>query len=353
MGHTQKIPDSELNKIKNLYFEQGKTYQEIAILYGCGQSTITRFFARHSISPGRGGKNIVDPGKDIIGKDISNGLTNRQIAAKYKVGIQAACNWIRKHGFDIDRGVLRYSEILPKNKLKTLEQSCVSDRELAKKVGIPYRTVSRLRKRYGIPNPYKPTNPGYNKLFDLYIIQELTQAQVADKLDVATITVAGWLAKCGIRKRNRHEQIELAKKNGKFSNDGVMKARHTQIKNRVMKGSAPQQAVLGYLIASLEPLHKDGWEIVIGQQNWCILDGQYEIDIPVIAIRDKDIVRIAVEVDGIYWHKDKNPAIKDDRLRDKGWMPFHFTAEDKTIKQMVPDIEKFVSRIHDYIASHS
>jgi hypothetical protein len=121
------------------------------------------------------------------------------------------------------------------------------------------------------------------------------------------------------------------------------------MKNRLLDGSEPQQAMTIALICGLESLHEKGWEVVVGQQNWCILDGSHEVDIPVIAIKNKRIVKVAVEVDGIYWHTEDDHLVKDYRLRDKGWTPFHYTASGANAEKQFPAMEFFVSHIHDHI----
>jgi len=350
MGHTQKIPDTELERIKGLHFEQHKSQAEIGRMYDVGSSTIARFFKRHGlkgIPPG--GRNAINPGKDALALDISNGLTNRQIATKYRASIQAVCNWIHLYTFDVNRDVFRYEQLLPPDTLRKLVDEGKNDREIAKMFNIGYQAVHKLRQRHKIPNTTYKKNPGHDVLHDLYVTQRMNQAQLAEKLGVTRYTASKWLAECDVHKRSRPEQIDLAIKQGGWT-DTAMKARHSRMRNALLIGSEPQRAVLISLITTLEPLHAEGWEIIVGQQNWCILEGSAEVDIPVVALKSDTIVKIAVEVDGVYWHQDTAPSHrKDARLRARGWKPFRFTAPEGRVKKMLPDIDAFNQRIHDYI----
>jgi len=350
MGHTQKIPDTELEHIKALHFEEGKSQAEIGRMYGVGSSSVSRFFKRHGlkgIPPG--GRNAINPGEDALALDIDNGLTNRQIGKKYRASIQAVCNWMHQYGFDVNRDVFRYEQLLPPDTLRSLVDQGKNDREIARQFNIGFQAVHSLRKRHGIPSTTHKDNPGHDTLYKLYIVQRLNQKQLAKALGVTRYTATKWLAECDIRKRNRPEQIGLAIERGAW-NGTAMKARHTQMRNRLLKGSEPQRAVLISLITTLEPLCAQGWEIIIGQQNWSILDGSAEVDIPIVALRADTILRVAVEVDGVYWHQDTAPlSNKDARLRNRGWTPFHFTAPAGTVKKMMPAIDAFTRCIHDYI----
>jgi transposase len=347
-----KIPETALEHIKKLYYEENKTQAEIATLYNVGSSSVNRFFKHHGLkSIPRGGQNKIDPGHDALAQDIDNGLTNHQIATKYTASIQAVCNWMHKHGFDVNRDLFRYDQFISENRLRQLaEVERKTDREIAKIFNVRFQTIHRLRKRYGIENFTKPKNPGYDVLYDLYIKQELNQKQVARRLGVARGTLSKWLAICNIRRRTRPEQIDLALQQGKW-NDTAMKGRHTQMKNRLLIGSEPQQIMIVALIVGLEPLYAEGWEVIIGQQNWCILQGCAEVDIPIIALKKIRTIKIAVEIDGIYWHEGADHSLKDYRLRDRGWKPFHFTAPDKTPEKMFPEMELFVATIRKHILS--
>lgn len=348
----RKIPDTALERIKKLYYEENKIQAEIATLYNAGSSSVNRFFKRHGLkSIPRSAQNKIDPGHNALAQDIDNGLTNRQIAIKYTASIQAVCNWMHKHGFDVNRDLFRYDQFISEDTLRQLSEiERKTDREIAKIFNVRFQVIHRLRKRYGIENFTKPKNPGHDVLYDLYIGQKLNQKQVAERLGIAVGTVSKWLAICNIRRRTRPEQIDLALQQGKW-NDTAMKARHTQMRNRLLIGSEPQQVMVIALIVGLESLYTEGWEVIVGQQNWCILQGRGEVDIPVIAFKKAKTIKIAVEVDGIYWHESTNHALKDYRLRDRGWKPFHFTAPDKTPEKMFPEMELFVATIREYILS--
>jgi len=354
MGHTIKMTTSDLERVKSLYYEQGKNQQEIADIYDVGQSTVGRFFKRHGLkATPLWQQRIIDPGEDVLRTDIENGLTNKDIRLKYNVSIQAVCNWMHKYGFDVNRDTVRYAAFIPEDRLRQLaEVEKKTDREIAKIFGVKFQVIHLMRKRYGIENFTNPRCPERDVLYDLYVTQELSQQQIAKRLNIGIGTVRCWLVNSGIRKRTKAETVAIGMEKGYWKTTGV-KARHTRMRNSLLKGSQPQQAMVIALILGLEPLYESDWEIVIGQQNWSVLEGCKEVDIPVVAMKGDTIVKVAVEVDGIYWHTPDDHLVKDYRLRERGWKPFHFTATDKASEDQFPSMEEVVAEIRKFIVSHS
>lgn len=60
-------------------------------------------------------------------------------------------------------------------------------------------------------------------------------------------------------------------------------------------------------------------EIVMGYNEYCVLNN-LEIDIPIIIIYKNKLIKLALEYDGDYWHKDNERELnKENLLKEKQW----------------------------------
>ena len=65
-------------------------------------------------------------------------------------------------------------------------------------------------------------------------------------------------------------------------------------------------------------------------------------------IRGNKVIKIAVEYDGYYWHKNKNSKV--DPLKEKGYKLFIVCSkENATDKQINEDIETTIKKVITYI----
>ena len=94
-------------------------------------------------------------------------------------------------------------------------------------------------------------------------------------------------------------------------------------------------------------------EFIVGINNRTILKYK-EIDIPIIAIKDNKIVRIAVEYNGWYWHKDREEKddIKKKELENLGYKVFIVASKKgASPNQINKDIDDVINSIIEYIES--
>ncbi len=147
--------------------------------------------------------------------------------------------------------------------------------------------------------------------------------------------------------RNKYEAQSIAKTKRNYK-EIILKGKNTMLKNGI--GSSNKEEYLRKRLNIELQLNFPDDEIIIGLNNTTILNGK-EIDIPIIAIKDNKIIKIAVEYDGYYWHKNKDNN-KTNPLKDKGYKLFIVCSkENATDKQIDEDIEKVINDIIKYIKS--
>jgi hypothetical protein len=123
------------------------------------------------------------------------------------------------------------------------------------------------------------------------------------------------------------------------------KGLETSIKNALSYGgysASAVEAAIRSLISTRLQSHKDvmlkEWEIITGMVDRSIM-APYEIDIPVMCYNTMTgkVVRIAIEVNGDYWHKMTEvhdaDEIKAKNLMNKGWKLIEVNIESNYSKK--------------------
>lgn len=88
-------------------------------------------------------------------------------------------------------------------------------------------------------------------------------------------------------------------------------------------------------------------EVIVGLNNISILNKGYEIDIPIIIIKNGRLYKFAIEYNGSYWHRDKERDLeKSIEIKDKGYSLFYFAADGNTPNQRIDQID---SQIDSFI----
>ena len=130
----------------------------------------------------------------------------------------------------------------------------------------------------------------------------------------------------------------------------LTKGRKTLLeRNRV--GSSDKEDYLRQKINIELHLKFPNLEFIVGINNRTVLKDK-EIDIPIIAIKGNKILRIAVEYNGWYWHKDKEEKdnIKKKELENLGYKVFVVASKKgASPKQINKDIDNVVNDIIEYI----
>lgn len=154
--------------------------------------------------------------------------------------------------------------------------------------------------------------------------------------------------------RDRFEAQAIAKQKRNYK-EIMLKGRQTMIENNTnIEGSSPEKYVRTILNCNL-PLAFPNYEIIVGLNNKSILDDGKEIDIPIIIINKDKILKIAVEYDGEFWHRDKERnAKKENYANEKGYKIFYIECKkNATDKQIREEINRFCEEeIIKYIKLH-
>lgn len=155
------------------------------------------------------------------------------------------------------------------------------------------------------------------------------------------------LRKHGVPVRPRGDAAELRWAKGK-GDDVPGKVNRTALRNHY-DGAGPEGRFRRALGIALEELHL-GAEIVVGDASWSVLP-RGEVDIPVILVDpvSQRFCRVAIEVDGTYFHGRPGAAERDARkdwlLRNRGWGVFRVPEarvdEPAAVREAAEEIAAF------------
>ena len=147
-----------------------------------------------------------------------------------------------------------------------------------------------------------------------------------------------------------HKEAGILANSKKNWTEILAKGRKTLLeRNRV--GSSDKEEYLREKINIELHLKFPNLEFTVGLNNRTILNGK-EIDIPIIVIKDNKILRIAVEYNGWYWHKDREEKdnIKKKELEKLGYKVFILESEKgANTEQINKDIDNVINGIITYI----
>lgn len=199
---------------------------------------------------------------------------------------------------------------------------------------------------------YISQNRKYNEyLRDMYILYKIYNYSTVDLGIVYGLsgrTLQNVFKKCDItRSLTEAQQIAKEKRNYKeIMNKGIQ----TRLDNNCdIEGSEPEKYTRELLNAKL-PLEFPNVEIIVGLNNKSILENGKEIDIPIIIIDNNgNILKLAIEYNGDFWHKDNEikDGLKRDMIKNRNYHVFYFcpktNATSKQIKEYISnEIEEAV-----------
>ncbi len=163
-------------------------------------------------------------------------------------------------------------------------------------------------------------NRGYKYIIkDLYILTEKKQmstTDIASIYDVSSRTIQIWLKELEInRSRKQAQKIAVTKRDYKSIRETYKKTMFDRLVSTQLTGSLLENFIrynLNILLA--EQLKEKEYEVIIGINSLGILD--METDIPVIIIKNSNIYKFIIEVDGYISHQD-NQGIERDKKKDE------------------------------------
>ena len=174
-------------------------------------------------------------------------------------------------------------------------------------------------------------------------LNNYSTTDIAKRYNVNIRTIQVMLKNIGIV-RNKYEAQAIAK-NKRNYRDIILKGKNTMLKNGI--GTSNKEEYTRQRLNQELQINFPDDDIIVGLNNRTVLNGK-EIDIPIVVIRGNKVIKIAVEYDGYYWHKNKNSKV--DPLKEKGYKLFIVCSkENATDKQINEDIEATIKEVITYI----
>ena len=121
--------------------------------------------------------------------------------------------------------------------------------------------------------------------------------------------------------------------------------------NTNILGSQPENYIRNLLNCTL-PLHFPNVEIIVGLNNKSILDNGKEIDIPILIVNGDTILKIGVEYDGYFWHKDiERDFNKMIDITEKGYKVFSIVEDSNNMSEnkLNMKFDELINEIVKYI----
>lgn len=184
-----------------------------------------------------------------------------------------------------------------------------------------------------------------HKIEEIYKLwlNNYSTSDIAKRYNVTVRAIQIHLKKIGLV-RDKYEAQAIAKTKRNYK-DIILKGKNTMLKNGI--GTSNKEEYLRKRLNIELQLNFPKDDVIVGLNNTTVLDGK-EIDIPIVVIRGNKVIKIAVEYDGYYWHKNKNSKV--DPLKEKGYKLFIVCSkENATDKQINEDIETTIKEVITYI----
>ena len=174
-------------------------------------------------------------------------------------------------------------------------------------------------------------------------LNNYSTSDIAKRYNVNMRTIQLMLKNIGLS-RDKYEAQAIAK-NKRNYRDIILKGKNTMLKNGI--GTSNKEEYTRQRLNQELQINFPDDDIIVGLNNRTVLNGK-EIDIPIVVIRGNKVIKIAVEYDGYYWHKNKNSKV--DPLKEKGYKLFIVCSkENATDKQINEDIEATIKEVITYI----
>jgi hypothetical protein len=174
-------------------------------------------------------------------------------------------------------------------------------------------------------------------------LNNYSTSDIAKRYNVNMRTIQLMLKKIGLS-RDKYEAQAIAK-NKRNYRDIILKGKNTMLKNGI--GTSNKEEYTRQRLNQELQINFPDDDIIVGLNNRTVLNGK-EIDIPIVVIRGNKVIKIAVEYDGYYWHKNKDN--KTNPLKEKGYKLFIVCSkENATDKQINEDTETTIKEVITYI----
>lgn len=278
-------------------------------------------------------------------------VTNKELSYIYDVNIRTFCNWLR------ELEICRY-ENKPKRKFKLPKkddyinfQYETKELDILKNTTFTSEQEQVLKKIYDTWGNSKYT-PIVEDLYKFWI-NNYSPEEIGAIYGKSNRLFQTFFKEVGLS-RNKFEAQAIASTKRNYK-EIMLKGRQTMIENNTnIDGSSQEQYTRNVLNCKL-PLAFPNYEVIVGLNNKSILDDGKEIDIPIIIINEDEILKIAIEYNGTFWHEDKErDGKKESEANEKGYKIFYLECkENATDKQVKEEVDRYCEEeIVKYIYSY-
>lgn len=199
MTDAYKDPDV----LEELYIEEDLTQQEVADELGVTWYKIRYWRKKHGISK-PDGPNFPVTEAELREMYIEENLTQAEIADR--VGVAASSTveyWVQQYGLSKDRSAYESGPPVSEDRLRELYwDQKLSQSEIGDELGYEQTTIGNWLREYGIetrsPSEYVEPPVSKEKLTELYVEEGLGSRTIAEKLDIGRNTVQRWRDRFGI-----------------------------------------------------------------------------------------------------------------------------------------------------------
>lgn len=269
--------------------------------------------------------------------------TNEKLSLIYDVKVQTIYTWLGELNFH-RTGIKESKRLNPPKKDDYIDFK-YENRELnvLKATTFTPEQQEVLKEIYKVwgKSKYKPIIEDLYKFW----LNNYTPAEIGAVYGKNNRTFQVFFKKAGLS-RDRFEAQAIAKEKRNYK-EIMLKGRKTMLKNKTNILGSQQEQYLRNLLNCRLPLEFPNLEIIVGLNNKSILDDGKEIDVPVIIIANDKIIKLAIEYDGAFWHKDSNrDEEKKEYINEKGYVVFNIKCKEQaTEKQIKEYIDEFCEEV--------
>jgi transposase len=225
---------------------------------------------------------------------------------------------ISDEGVEIIKESIQYKYSIKKEERKPMEykekngykyEETISKIPLIKLNDEDYKRIQKAVKSKNSNNWRISRYPGKTQMdlyVDLYKLRFIIRAPIeiiARYFDVHRETISRILKKSGWN-FTKNESAQIASKLRDYKQIRLKAKQTLSNNNTLLMGSAPEEYVRQRLNLEI-PMHIPNAEIIIGINNTSILNNGNEVDIPVVIFYGDKVLKFAVEVDGDFWHVNR------------------------------------------------
>jgi hypothetical protein len=280
----------------------------------------------------RGHVYINDTGIEIIRNSISYNKVNKYNIRKESVKTKQYDN------FDIQQ--LNYE-------LKNTNLNPIQLKELESLVNEIKCSEWRVNEKSKLEN--------YIDLYKLRYLLEILTEIMARYFNISRVQIYRKLKEMGWT-YTKKQSAQIATKIKNYSQISI-KGKKTLLKKSTRLFGSDQENYVRQKLNLYLGDFLEGADIIVGVNSPYILDGGYEVDIPIIIFFNNQVYKYAIEVNGDYWHNkqitQKHDKEKSLKLKDKGYQLFNILLSSSlSNKEKYGDIDTQIAYVIHTISNN-